>query len=181
MNKSSFGLIGLGVMGRNLLLNVADHGFQVSGLDLDPKQVSAMKSERLEDHQLEAYTSTDDFLDSLTSPRTIMLLVPAGAIVDQVIESLIPKLDKGDLIIDGGNSHFLDTERREQYLNSKGLLFLERGYLAVLKELERDRVSCLEVILRPTKGWLPFSRQSQQNTRENPAFHMSDDQVQVTM
>ena len=127
MNKSSFGLIGLGVMGRNLLLNVADHGFQVSGLDLDPKQVSAMKSERLEDHQLEAYTSTDDFLESLSSPRTIMLLVPAGAIVDQVIESLVPKLDKGDLIIDGGNSHFLDTERREQLLNSKGLLFLGTG------------------------------------------------------
>ena len=127
MNKSSFGLIGLGVMGRNLLLNVADHGFQVSGLDLDPKQVNAMKSERLEDHQLEAYTSTDDFLDSLTSPRTIMLLVPAGAIVDQVIESLVPKLDKGDLIIDGGNSHFLDTERREKLLNSKGLLFLGTG------------------------------------------------------
>ena len=127
MNKSSFGLIGLGVMGRNLLLNVADQGFQVSGLDLDPKQVSAMKSERSEDHQLEAYTSTNDFLESLTSPRTIMLLVPAGAIVDQVIESLIPKLDKGDLIIDGGNSHFLDTERREQYLNSQGLLFLGTG------------------------------------------------------
>lgn len=127
MNKSSFGLIGLGVMGRNLLLNVADHGFRVSGLDLDPKQVSAMQSECLEEHKLEAFTSTDDFIRSLSSPRTIMLLVPAGTIVDQVIESLIPKLDKGDLIIDGGNSHFLDTERREQFLNSKGLLFLGTG------------------------------------------------------
>lgn len=127
MNKSSFGLIGLGVMGRNLLLNVADHGFRVSGLDLNPKQVSSMQSERLAEHKLEAFTSTDDFIGSLSSPRTIMLLVPAGTIVDQVIESLVPKLDKGDLIIDGGNSHFLDTERREQFLNSKGLLFLGTG------------------------------------------------------
>ena len=127
MDKSEFGLIGLGVMGRNLLLNVADKGFTVSGFDLDESQIRALKAEKTDSQRIEAYSDTKTFLDSLASPRKIMLLVPAGAIVDSVIDSLVPHLNEGDLIIDGGNSHFIDTERREAMLSENGILFLGTG------------------------------------------------------
>ena len=77
MDKSEFGLIGLGVMGRNLLLNVADKGFTVSGFDLDESQIRALKAEKTDSQRIEAYSDTKTFLDSLASPRKIMLLVPA--------------------------------------------------------------------------------------------------------
>ena len=121
-----FGMIGLGVMGRNFLLNVADHGFSAAGLDLDPEKARALDEES-GDKPVKGTTNTAEFVAMLRRPRKIMLLVPAGKPVDSVIESLLPHLDKGDLIIDGGNSHFEDTNRRTEYMKMKGMQFLGVG------------------------------------------------------
>jgi 6-phosphogluconate dehydrogenase len=126
MEKAKFGMIGLGVMGRNFLLNVADSGFRCVGYDLDGEKVDALNDEG-KDFDVEGVKTLEEFIDSLETPRSIMLLVPAGGIVDAVINDLKPHLDKGDLIIDGGNSHFPDTERREKELNEKGFEFLGVG------------------------------------------------------
>ena len=113
-------------MGRNFLLNVADSGFKCVGYDLDGEKVDALNEEG-KDFDVNGVKTLNEFLESLETPRSIMLLVPAGNIVDAVINDLTPHLDKGDLIIDGGNSHFPDTERREKELNDKGFEFLGVG------------------------------------------------------
>jgi 6-phosphogluconate dehydrogenase len=117
-----FGMIGLGTMGRNLLLNMADHGFKVTGYDKDKAKVDALATANVK-----GFTSVTEFVDSLRKPRAIMMLVPAGKIVDDVIQELVPLLGKGDLIIDGGNSHFTDTNRRVEYLKEKQLHFFGMG------------------------------------------------------
>ncbi len=119
-------MVGLGVMGRNFLLNVADHGFTALGLDLDEEKAKALEQEG-EGRTVKGTTSTEEFVAGLKTPRRIMLLVPAGKVVDAVIESLLPHLDAGDMIIDGGNSHFPDTERRNKYLQEKGFYFIGAG------------------------------------------------------
>lgn len=121
-----FGMIGLGTMGRNFLLNVADNGFSAAGLDLNQEQVDAFLTEG-EGRKIAATTDQSEFLAMLARPRTIMLLVPAGKIVDAVIDGLIPHLEEGDLIIDGGNSHYADTARRASDLQGKGFRFLGVG------------------------------------------------------
>ena len=128
MNKDThdFGLIGLGVMGRNFILNVVDHGFSASGLDLDNEKVSALEEEASGKKVLST-TRIEDFVASLSTPRVIMMLVPAGGPVDSVIEDLLPHIEKGDIIIDGGNSHFDDTDRRYDYLKEKGYNFMGIG------------------------------------------------------
>ncbi len=126
MEKAKFGMIGLGVMGRNFLLNVAENGFRCVGYDLDAEKVAALNVEGKE-FDTHGVNTLTEFIESLETPRKIMLLVPAGKIVDAVINDLIPHLDQGDLIIDGGNSHFPDTERREKELNEKGFEFLGVG------------------------------------------------------
>ena len=120
------GMIGLGTMGRNLLLNMGEHGFSVSGFDVDSKKVSQLEEEG-KDYEIKGYTDVIQFVESLQTPRAIMLLVPAGTIVDKVIQQLLPLLDKGDLIIDGGNSHFTDTDRRIIELEGKGIHFFGMG------------------------------------------------------
>lgn len=126
MSKARFGMVGLGTMGRNFLLNVADSGFSCVGYDLDAEK-RALLIEEGKGWDVKAATSPADLADLLASPRTIMLLVPAGKIVDAVIEDLLPHLEKGDLIIDGGNSHFTDTDRRNAYLAEKEIGFLGVG------------------------------------------------------
>lgn len=126
MEKYDFGMIGLGVMGRNFLLNVADHGFSALGMDLDAEKANALEEEGA-GKAVKGTTSTEEFVSLLKTPRRIMLLVPAGKVVDKVIEGLLPHLDKGDMIIDGGNSHFPDTERRNIALQEKGFHFIGAG------------------------------------------------------
>jgi 6-phosphogluconate dehydrogenase len=121
-----FGMIGLGTMGRNLLLNMADHGYKVAGHDKDEKKTALLGTESKKEN-IKGFSSIHEFVDSLKKPRAIMMLVPAGKIVDNVIEELIPLLDKGDLVIDGGNSHFTDTNRRVELLKGKGLHFFGMG------------------------------------------------------
>ncbi|NDV43968.1 NADP-dependent phosphogluconate dehydrogenase [Flagellimonas sediminis] len=122
-----FGLVGLGVMGRNFILNVADNGFTAFGNDLDEEKVGALITEGGDTDKVNASSDVKTFVNALTTPRKIMLLVPAGKVVDIVIESLLPHLDKGDIIIDGGNSFFTDTDRREAYLKEKGINFFGAG------------------------------------------------------
>mgnify|MGYP001825337447 CR=1 FL=1 len=122
-----FGLIGLGVMGRNFILNVAERGFSALGYDLDPEQAAALRQEGKRIGTVEGTSDLKVFVRGLNRPRKIMLLVPAGPIVDQVIEDLLPLLESGDIIVDGGNSYFEDTDRREEYLQDRGIHFFGAG------------------------------------------------------
>ncbi len=123
--QCEIGVIGLGVMGRNMLLNMADHGFKVAGYDKDKQKVDSLRKESKE--QVFGATDVEEFLSLLKKPRAIMLLVPAGNPVDLVIKELLPHLQSGDLIIDAGNSHFTDTDIRAQNLQKKGIRFLGVG------------------------------------------------------
>lgn len=126
MNEAHFGMVGLGTMGRNFLLNVAEHGFACVGYDLDAEKRKLLLEEGV-GLSIETADNIAAFVAKLTTPQSIMLLVPAGPIVDSVIADLMPHLKKGDVIIDGGNSHFTDTERREAYLSESGIGFLGVG------------------------------------------------------
>lgn len=121
-----FGMIGLGVMGRNFLLNVADDGFAALGTDINEASVTALNEEG-EGMNVKGVATQQEFVKLLSKPRKIMLLVPAGKVVDVVIEGLLPLLDEGDIIIDGGNSHFDDTNRRYNFLKTKDIRFLGTG------------------------------------------------------
>ena len=120
------GMIGLGVMGRNFALNMADHGFSVAGYDKDPAKVEALEKESVQ-HQVHGTADLKEFIASLRAPRALLMLVPAGAPVDSVIRDLLPHLEKGDLVIDAGNSHFKDTDLRASVLAGKGIAFLGVG------------------------------------------------------
>ena len=124
--KYKLGMIGLGTMGRNLLLNMADKGFSVTGYDRDQKMIDKLETEG-KAHHLTGFTNINKFVDSLDSPRILILLVPAGPIVDSVIAELKPLLSKDDLIIDSGNSHFTDTDNRIAELSKDGLHFFGMG------------------------------------------------------
>ncbi len=115
----ALGILGLGVMGRSLAQNFARNGYQPIGYDVAPKLP--------EDFQIKAVSALDELTAALTSPRTLFLMVPAGAPVDAAIASLKPYLNKGDLIIDGGNSYFADTERRVKALQADGIHFIGMG------------------------------------------------------
>ncbi len=125
-HQYEIGMVGLGVMGRNFVLNIADHGFSVAGYDKDPVKVESLRKESAE-RAVQGVTNMLDFIAMLRKPRAIMMLVPAGAPVDSVIKDLLPHLDKDDLIIDAGNSYFKDTDIRVSYLAEKGIHFLGVG------------------------------------------------------
>ena len=122
----AFGMIGLGTMGRNLLLNMADHGFAVAGYDKNQKQIDLLAQEG-KDKPVKGFTDPAAFVQSISTPRAIMMLVPAGAIVDSVIADMQPLLSPGDILIDGGNSYFLDTERRVKSMEEAGFHFFGMG------------------------------------------------------
>lgn len=124
-HKNAFGMIGLGTMGSNLLQNIADHGYACAGYDISAEKVAALN--KLNPEAIQGFTDMNDFTNSLSSPKVVMLLVPAGKIVDGVIEELLEVLDQGDIIIDGGNSHFIDTDRRFMDLEQKGYHFIGMG------------------------------------------------------
>ncbi len=128
MKKKSYeiGMVGLGVMGRNLLLNMADHGHSVAGYDKDATKVRALREEA-EHRDIRGAASLGEFVGLLRTPRAVMMLVPAGPPVDAVIRELLPFLQRGDLIIDGGNSHFSDMEVRAKMLSKRGIQFLGVG------------------------------------------------------
>jgi len=123
---SDFGLIGLAVMGQNLALNVESRGFDVAVFNRSPDVTQAFVAAH-PGKRLRGATALADFVASLKRPRSVMLMVKAGAAVDAVIEQLLPLLEQGDIVIDGGNSLYTDTERRSTALAARGLRFVGAG------------------------------------------------------
>jgi 6-phosphogluconate dehydrogenase len=126
-NAFTFGMIGLGVMGRNLLLNLADHGFAVVGFDKDTQKTTSLESAATPGTNVKGVNTLAEMIQVLEKPRKLMMLVPAGKPVDDVINDLVPLIDKGDIIIDGGNSHWTDTLRRVKLAQEKGFHFMGIG------------------------------------------------------
>ena len=125
--KGNLGLIGLAVMGQNLILNMNDHGFKVVAYNRTVSKVDEFLKGAAQGTDVIGAYSLQDLVDKLEKPRKIMLMVKAGSVVDDFIEQLLPLLDKGDIIIDGGNANYPDTNRRPRYLSEKGILFVGMG------------------------------------------------------
>jgi len=127
MEKQDIGLIGLAVMGENLVLNMESKGFSVAVYNRTVEKVDNFINGRAKGKNIVGTHSIEELCSVLKKPRKIMLMIKAGNAVDEFIEKLIPYLEKGDIIIDGGNSNFLDTIRRTKYVESKGLLYIGTG------------------------------------------------------
>ena len=125
--KADIGLVGLAVMGENLILNMENKGFTVACYNRTVSKVDDFINGRGNGKKLIGCHSIDELVASLKSPRKIMLMVKAGKAVDEFIEQIIPHLNQGDILIDGGNSHFPDTIRRTRYLEEKGILYIGTG------------------------------------------------------
>ncbi|PKN91257.1 MAG: phosphogluconate dehydrogenase (NADP(+)-dependent, decarboxylating) [Chloroflexi bacterium HGW-Chloroflexi-6] len=126
MKKANFGVMGLGVMGHMLALNMERNGFHVAGYDLDLEKVQAFRAESATKNLI-ACETLEAFLSTLELPRRILMMVPAGKPVDAAISSIKPHLAKGDLLIDGGNTYFPDTERRSKELEAAGIIYIGTG------------------------------------------------------
>jgi len=127
MMKYKIGIVGLGVMGQNLALNMERNGFPVAGFDLDKAKTDAFLAGEGKDKAINVVENIPAMIDVLEKPRRILMMVPAGKPVDAAIQQIKPHLEKGDILIDGGNSFFMDTERRTKELESDGLNFVGAG------------------------------------------------------
>ena len=127
MSKADIGLIGLAVMGENLVMNMESKGFTVAVFNRSTEKVTNFVEGRAKGKNIIGTYSIKELVENLKTPRKVMLMVKAGKPVDDFIEMIIPHLEKGDIIIDGGNSHFPDTIRRTKYVESKGLLYVGTG------------------------------------------------------
>ncbi len=125
--KADIGLIGLAVMGQNLVLNMDDHGFTVAVYNRTTSKVDRFLADEARGTKVIGTHSIEEFVAALKRPRRVMLMLKAGDPVDWAIESLLPHLEAGDIIIDGGNSNYLDSVRRTEYVESKGLYFIGTG------------------------------------------------------
>lgn len=131
-NKTDIGLIGLAVMGENLALNMESRGWSVSVYNrtvpgVEEGVVERFMNGRAKDKHIEGFTDIKDFVNSIAVPRKIMMMVRAGSPVDELMEQLFPYLSPGDILIDGGNSNYEDTNRRVKLAESKGFLFVGAG------------------------------------------------------
>jgi len=124
---TDIGLIGLGVMGSSLALNIESNGFSVSVHNRTSPQIQNLVKNRSLHNKLYGFENLDEFVKSIKKPRKIMLMVVAGSVIDDYIQKLVPLLDQGDIIIDGGNSHYPDTSRRTEELEAKGFHFIGAG------------------------------------------------------
>ena len=127
MKKADIGLVGLAVMGENLVMNMESKGFTVAVYNRTTEKVKKFVEGRAAGKNIIGTYSIEELVENLEKPRKIMMMVKAGAAVDQLIDQLIPHLEAGDILIDGGNSHFPDTIRRTRYVESKGLLYIGTG------------------------------------------------------
>jgi 6-phosphogluconate dehydrogenase len=127
LEKCDIGVVGMAVMGQNLALNIESKGYKVAVYNRDHDKTKKFIEERASNKNILGTYTYEELAKSLNRPRKIMLMVKAGKPVDDVIEQLLPNLEKGDIIIDGGNSHYKDTNRRFKYLQDKGIRFLGTG------------------------------------------------------
>ena len=127
MKQADIGLIGLAVMGENLIMNMESKGFTVAVYNRTVEKVDAFVNGRAKDKNIIGAHSMQEFVNALAKPRKVFMMVKAGAAVDAMIDQLIPLLEPGDILIDGGNSHFPDTIRRTKYVEEKGLLYVGTG------------------------------------------------------
>jgi 6-phosphogluconate dehydrogenase len=125
--RCDIGLVGLGVMGKNLVLNMADHGFPIAVFNRTTEKTREFVEKEIGSRDIRGGFTLQEFINLLRKPRAILILVKAGPPVEAVIEELLPSLEQGDLIIDGGNSHFPDTNRRGKSLAEKGFLYMGMG------------------------------------------------------
>lgn len=127
MEQADIGLIGLAVMGQNLVLNMADHGYRVAVYNRTYEKTSAFLGKEAKNKPIIGAETVAELCGKIKSPRKIMIMVKAGEVVDSLIEQLLPHLEKGDVIIDGGNSLYTDTERRTKTCGEQGILYLGIG------------------------------------------------------
>ena len=127
MSDCDFGLIGLAVMGENLALNVESRGYKVAVFNRTLEKIDDLIAGRAKDKNFVGCHTVEEFVKSVKRPRKLMMLVKAGPAVDVIIASLLPLLEPGDIIIDGGNTHYSDTERRTKEVEAAGFLFVGTG------------------------------------------------------
>ena len=125
--QSDIGLVGLAVMGQNLVLNMADHGFRVTAYNRTTATTDEFLAGPAKGKSIVGAKTPEELVASLAKPRRIMMMVKAGAPVDAVIKQMVPLLEEGDILIDGGNSYFRDTDRRIEELREHGILYLGTG------------------------------------------------------
>ena len=149
MEKADIGLVGLAVMGENLILNMESRGYTVAVFNRTVDKVDKFMAGRAKGKKIIGAHTLQELVGALKSPRKVMLMVKAGAAVDEFIDHLTPLLSKGDIIIDGGNSHFPDTIRRTKALEEKGLLYVGTGVSGGEEGRSRARRSCRAARARP--------------------------------
>lgn len=137
------GLIGLAVMGQNLVLNMNDHGYKVAVFNRTVSKVDDFLNEEAKGTEVVGAHSIEELVANLKTPRRVMLMVKAGDVTDQTIDQVVPHLEKGDILIDGGNSLFTDTNRRTKELAEKGILFIGTGVSGGEEGARLARRSCL--------------------------------------
>src|SRR5919106_3116190 len=121
------GLIGLAVMGENLALNIESRGYSIAVYNRTTSKVDDLLAGRAKGKKFVGCHSVQDLVKNLARPRKVMMMVKAGPAVDDLIETLLPLLERGDILIDGGNTYYADTERRTKYVEDKGLLYVGAG------------------------------------------------------
>src|SRR5262249_39865397 len=126
MGDMAIGMVGLGVMGRNLVLNIEEKGFSASAYDAWPEPVDKFVAQTA-GKKIAGFKSMQEFVQSLRRPRRIIMLVKAGEVVDKTIAALKPLLEPGDLLVDGGNEYFMNTERRTRELEGAGIRYFGMG------------------------------------------------------
>lgn len=150
MEKYNYGVIGLGVMGRNLLYNIADNGFSVAGFDLDAEKARELEQGATQNTVVKGTASLEDFVSALETPRKIILMVPAGKPVDAVLENIMPLLNKGDIVVDAGNSYFKIPNDVLLSSLQKDCILWEWVFPEVRKEPEPVQALCLVEIWKPS-------------------------------
>ena len=180
-NSFKFGMIGLGTMGRNLLLNMADHGFAVVGFDKDATKGATLESSATPGTTVKGVSTMAEMIQALEKPRRMMMLVPAGKPVDDVINDLLPLLDKGDIVIDGGNSHYSDTLRRVTFMEEKGFHFMGVGISVENMVPGPAPVSCLAAIAKYMPSSSRCWKRSLRKSAVFPALPILEKVQQATM